>query len=369
MTATKQFLDVFIDVNVLLVLALVFWWAVRGMIQRTPLKSAYSRQLWLLKVILVCTALSPFLALFFARVNEALWPGYSMALSDVVVAAYLRGEIAMPAAEFEAWLNTRGNWTEALLHGNSPWLSAALAILAMGAAVVLFRMALAALCLHRTLSDSYLWRRTRSTDILLSDTVRVPFAARGLRRHYVVLPSSLLTDARGFRFALAHEFQHLRQGDVGWELVIEALRPLLFWNPAFHILKRQLDRLRELSCDQAVITEKGMSAHDYANCLLDFCESRIGLRQGALFRVGLVNTGSSRAKSTLRARIIAVEAVRRDTMASPYVFAVTGAMLAMAITVAATSVQPSGDWSHDRLMLSTVINLERLEAINSRGGF
>ena len=28
--------------------------------------------------------------------------------------------------------------------------------------------------------------------------------------------------------ALAHEFQHLRQGDISWEIMIEFLRPLFF---------------------------------------------------------------------------------------------------------------------------------------------
>ena len=38
--------------------------------------------------------------------------------------------------------------------------------------------------------------------------------------------------------------------------------------------------------------------------------------------------------------------------------------LAMLTLVAALGIQSSGDWSQDRLMLSTIINLERLEALN-----
>ncbi len=34
--------------------------------------------------------------------------------------------------------------------------------------------------------------------------------------------------------SLAHEFQHLRQGDIEWEILLEAIKPIFFLNPAFH---------------------------------------------------------------------------------------------------------------------------------------
>ena len=41
--------------------------------------------------------------------------------------------------------------------------------------------------------------------------------------------------------------------------------------------------------------------------------------------------------------------------------------LVLLISTAAISIQKTGDWSHDRLMLSTIVNLERLEVINTFG--
>jgi len=41
--------------------------------------------------------------------------------------------------------------------------------------------------------------------------------------------------------------------------------------------------------------------------------------------------------------------------------------LAGLILFAGISIQKSGDWSHDRLMLSTIVNLERMQTINSLG--
>ena len=43
----------------------------------------------------------------------------------------------------------------------------------------------------------------------------------------------------------------------------------------------------------------------------------------------------------------------------------TAPLLALTLTVA-VAIQKPGDWSQDRLMLSTIVNLERLEAINRR---
>ncbi len=62
---------------------------------------------------------------------------------------------------------------------------------------------------------------------------------------------------------LAHEFQHLRQGDIEWEILLEALKPIFFLNPAFHAWKRQVEKLRELSCDSQVLTRGRIGVCDY----------------------------------------------------------------------------------------------------------
>ena len=39
--------------------------------------------------------------------------------------------------------------------------------------------------------------------------------------------------------------------------------------------------------------------------------------------------------------------------------------LSIAIFAAATSLSKPGDWSHERIMLSTVVNLERINELNT----
>ena len=50
-------------------------------------------------------------------------------------------------------------------------------------------------------------------------------------------------------------------------------------------------------------------------------------------------------------------------------FALVATPLLVAVTFITVAIQSPGDWSHDRLMLSTVVNLERLDEINRLSAF
>src|SRR5690606_2987736 len=84
---------------------------------------------------------------------------------------------------------------------------------------------------------------------------------------------------------LAHELQHLRQGDVEWEIALELLKPFFFWNPAFYLWKNQVEVMRELSCDRAILIRRGYDVAAYCQFLLSVC--RDSLRRRRLLAVGL----------------------------------------------------------------------------------
>jgi beta-lactamase regulating signal transducer with metallopeptidase domain len=355
-------IDLFIDANILLLLAFCLWRVAQFLVQRTPLRDDYVFQAGLLKTVLLITLLSPILGLFFASVGNYLAPDAPTTLSDIAVAAYLSGSISMPAVEFESWLNARRTFAETFSAGKVSWASGLALLLALGGAVMLARLVRAALRVQHTLADSYLWRATRGVDIRLSDRIAVPFAARGLRRRHVVLPSALLTRPAELRLVLAHEFAHLRAGDVEWELALEALRPLVFWNPAFVLWKRAFDRLRELSCDQRVIAARRVSPHDYAACLLSFCARKVAPAEAGVARVAFVSAAPKAPRRVLEQRILSLYHLPtlRHTRA---MLIGAGLVLALGIGALAATVRQPGDWSQDRLMLSTIVNLERLDAI------
>ena len=141
MTAMKPALDLLIDANVVLVLAFCLWRVTHAMLGRSALRHDYSRQLLLLKLVLVITILSPLIAHVAVTIGQSLAPKMPLTISDIAVAAYLRGDIAIPAIEFEALLNTRDRWIDGVLESRSAWLDMAKAAFLVVLAVFAARMA------------------------------------------------------------------------------------------------------------------------------------------------------------------------------------------------------------------------------------
>ena len=79
--------------------------------------------------------------------------------------------------------------------------------------------------------------------------------------------------------------------------------------------------------------------------------------------VAFLRLGSKGARKALETRVLALQTPSAERH-SPILLWATTVVMIIGIVLAAASVRNSGDWSHDRLMLSTVVNLERLEAIN-----
>ncbi|MEM0947292.1 MAG: M56 family metallopeptidase [Pseudomonadota bacterium] len=362
MTAMKAVLDVIVDANVVLILAFCLWRLIQAAIVRSQLRTDYVLQLRLLRTVLIFVVLSPLLSYVVVTASLSLWPKTPVTVSDLIVASYLRGDIGIPALQFEALLNTRSRIFEAVLAGDLPWLTAVLWAVVFGSGVLFLRSAVVILHIQRLVADSHLWRRTRSTDIRLSDTASVPFVARGIFRRHVVLPSSLVTKPRDMRIVIAHEFEHVRQGDAEWELAFALLRPLFFLNPAFLLWNRAFGKLRELNSDQAVLERVRVSPQDYARCLLDFCGRAARARTASIVNVPFIQVGSHAARAALEARMLALRDAR-DQRSTPIIVVCFSAVLAVGVVLSAASVRNPGDWSQDRLMLSTIVNLERSRSL------
>jgi beta-lactamase regulating signal transducer with metallopeptidase domain len=185
----------------------------------------------------------------------------------------------------------------------------------------------------------------------------------------------MLAESADLRIALGHELQHLRQHDVEWEIVLEFLKPVFFWNPAYYIWKRQVEQLRELACDRQVLLRKGYGVADYCQCLLRVCHN--SLRRRRLFAVrapivALVQTENrlfgQRSAQFLKRRMVSLIDGKAEAH-SAVIFACLAVPLIVLTLGASLAIQRPGDWSHDRLMLSTIINLERLAVTNSSPTF
>ena len=354
-------LDVYLDINILLVFACVLWLAATAGLRAAGLGHAVSARLSLLRWGFLAVLASPVVV---ALLAEGVAVGFN--LTDFVVAQYLQGRFQMDPFTLETMLTLRGQTTAAMLDPQG-WVALVLGVALLGGALFhVARLVLAWTMLRRVMRESYHWRRFGAVELRLSDTVSVPFSTRSLRRRHVVLPSAMLARADDLRIAVGHEFQHLRQGDVEWEIGLELLRPLLFWNPAFHLWKRQIEEMRELACDRRLMARRKLGIAAYCQCLLRVCDDSLSTRR--LFAVtmpvvGLL-TAAPRSAGLLRRRMEALVDARSEPRTTRLSLLLL-APLAILTFIAALAMQRPGDWSQDRLMLSAILNLERFEALNA----
>ncbi|QDG76599.1 M56 family metallopeptidase [Labrenzia sp. PHM005] len=379
MTLPNQIFDIYIDLNITFAITAVVWLVVKYVLERMGVKLAYSVQLGLLNGLFVITAISPgAVALYRHLLDAGIVPGtMSVNLADAAVSQYLRGGIAISAQDFQELLGLRARLSEEILALNSALGTGVAIFFVAGVAFFGLKLCKAFIRLNQMLASCHLWREHGRLRLLLSDTAVVPFSARGLTKNYVVLPTELLTQSEDLKLVLKHEFEHLRQGDVTWEIGLEVLRPLFFWNPFFYIWKSEVERLRELACDQKVAESAQVDLRSYCMCLLRAAKSGLKKREAILNRnrsgvaaVALIEVQDRLLRRSpaqkLRSR---VEALMEPNRVQPHAgfTALVVVPMAAIVFVTALAIQKPADWSQDRLMLSAIINLERLETINSFG--
>jgi len=368
MTWIETVIDLYIDANLLLLLAFLMWRVARAVLDRTQLRHDYVTQLRLTEGALAAFLISPVLALGVAYAAGALLPGYSLNVTDIVLSQYLDGRIQMEAEQFEGLLAARQSFVVTLA-GLGSWVTQLGAVLLVaGVLASAVHLGQGIVRLRRVLRHSYMWRRHGAVELRLSDEVAIPFSTRGLWRRYVVLPTAMLARGEELRIAIAHEFQHLRRFDLEGEGLTALLRPVFIWNPAFHQWRRDLAQLRELACDQRLLERKKIAPAAYARCLISVChqamQSRVHLHAAAP-NVALLTMRRRHNRRVLRQRIETIIDAKRRPVGYRALSLSVALGVALAIGLAAVAIQRPSDWSHDRLMLATIVNLDRLETRNT----
>jgi beta-lactamase regulating signal transducer with metallopeptidase domain len=370
MILTDAVLNAYINANIMLIFAFALWKFIQYTNKKLKFQLPYIFQLRLLNGVFLAIALSPFAigAIAVSIQLGLLSPDFSMSVSDIAVAQYLNGSIEMKAVEFERMLGIRNTFMQNVLSLNTPTGFSITALFSIGFIAILARSIINIFKLRSVLRASYAWRQFGNLKIRLSDTTFIPFSTRSLNTRYVVIPSGMLAENEDLKMALGHELQHIRQGDVEWAFILEALRPFFFWNPVFYFWKRQVQQLRELACDQQLVLNKHFDIQAYCECLLKVCKNSIRKEDSysiALPAVPFVQVENTplglSAAASLKHRIIAM-VEPATTPISRKAFACL-LLPAMALVILMSlAIQKPGDWSQDRLMLSTIVNLERMES-------
>ena len=179
-----------------------------------------------------------------------------------------RPEIALPPA---VAYGAAGLWLLVVLAGAARFVAGAFVLarlkrdaLPLGPE---FRAALPLWSAHAAAS------RARAVRLCVSDRVDVPVAV-GLFDGMVVVPQAVLDDFEPGdvdRFVL-HELAHLDRRDDWTAVVQRVVQIVLFFNPAVHVIARQLDLEREIACDDRVIAATS-DVRSYAFGLTRMAES------------------------------------------------------------------------------------------------
>lgn len=90
----------------------------------------------------------------------------------------------------------------------------------------------------------------------------------GDRRPRVVLPTAEMAE-EDLRFVLLHELVHCRRRDVWYKWLVQITVCVHWFNPLVHWMGREVERLGELSCDEAVLRRlDGTERRAYGDALL-----------------------------------------------------------------------------------------------------
>ena len=363
----ENIVNAYIDAHLLLSVIFVLWWFAARLLSGLGFVGAYGARLRLLNAVMLAGALCPVLI----YLANGVISQYALNFSDIIVAHYLDGDYEIKPSTMQILIDAPSHFVRDFVAQSNGFMVCLGVAIAAGTVGFMLKFIVNVLGLRRALRLCHPLRTIGSVSFLISDTILVPFSTRGLRRRYIVLPAVMLHNMSDVRMAISHELQHFRQRDVEWDMALAFLQPLFFWNPAFYLLKKNVGQLREMVCDQSLITRRGYDIRAYCECLL-----RAGRRSMMAgnpvstmrLSVALVEVDALRpaiSTSKLRLRILALTAYDGRSDASRLLFMLFMVPLIAFVMISAVMMRSPADWSHDRLMLSTIVNLERLETRNS----
>ena len=133
--------------------------------------------------------------------------------------------------------------------------------------------------------------------LLCGDEHVMPMAW-GVRRSFVLVPNTICDwPASQRRAMLLHELGHIARRDPAWQLIVELVRALYWFNPLVWFAIRRLQFERECACDDLVL-HCGVPPQDYARQLLEVVSHCRPRRVG--YAVGVAMAAASRIERRLR---------------------------------------------------------------------
>lgn len=362
----EKLFDYLIDANVFVLVAACTFLCVEVCLSGFGYRKSYATRLWLLTASLMVAASLPLISYVASLAQLPASPH----VSDILIAQYLKGNLTISAVNFDSLLSARTATLQAIHSGSNIWVTAGVAaiVAAMIARMVYILISMARVA--KVIRDGHCVRNTKNVRIVVSSETDVPFSTRGIGKYYVVVPQSLLEDGKTLAIAIGHEFQHIRHKDVTVEFLLAVVSPFFIFNPGYWLLSKKLRKLREHTCDIEFLERSHHGTRAYAKALLKVAKQASKTRR--LNRVGSLAVPfvgrrlllESSTKSSLAARIMVLADGNCGKPHKAFLAALL-VMVAGMMFVGAAAFKPSTGWSHDRIMISSVANLERLNSRNN----
>ena len=215
-----------------------------------------------------------------------------------------RGTIPSQASAGEKPSRFLWNWTKA----HVLWIWLAGAVMSFGwfmAAYVPFAHRIRRSCVPPHPADLAVFRkmsRDQRIRLACSSYVTTPMLI-GVLRPMMILPQLAYVQnamENELKNILRHELTHYRRKDVQYKWLIVAVTSLHWFNPLMPLIRREIGRACELSCDEAVISKlPAGEKRQYGNTLLTFSA-------GGRLPAGILATTLSEGKAELKERLVSI---------------------------------------------------------------
>ncbi len=175
-----------------------------------------------------------------------------------------------------------------------------------------------------------------SIDLCTNRLVSSPMLI-GLFRPRIILPVSHLSE-RDFYYTILHELTHYRRRDMLYKWLVQLALCLHWFNPFVYLMKNEINRLCELSCDERVIkTLSEASRKSYGDTLLN------AVGAGGSYKDTLTSVTLHESKELLKGRLDAIMQYQKLSKAvrSATLF-ITGLLVGSAVVLGAYAAPGSG---------------------------
>lgn len=176
-------------------------------------------------------------------------------------------------------------------------------------------------------------RLRHTVGLYLNHAVSSPQLTGFFRPKIILTPAQL--ECKDFYYTVLHELVHDRRHDMVYKWLIQFVVCLHWFNPFVYFMEREISRMCELSCDEAVIEKLDAAGRqEYGDTLLH------AVGAGGFYRHNLAGITFYNSKQLLKERFGAIMDYRKKTKKMAAISAAAALLLAAGGIVTGAYIQP-----------------------------